>query len=342
MTTAEIVARTFFTAIVLYAVLGGADFGTGLWDLLGGSDSRGAPVRRLIDRSIGPVWEANHVWLIFILVVLWTAFPRVYTALVGALAIPMWLAGLGIVLRGAGFALRKHAPTVRHARAAGITFALSSLITPFFFGSIAGAVASGRVTIEGDTLGVGAALGATPLIGGTLAVLTCAFLAGVFLLADASRSDPQVAQQLSRNVLHVGVVTGAVALGAVFVLLDDAPTLANGLKTRAAPLVALSAIAGATTLALLARERYRLARPTAVLAVGSIVLGWGVAQFPWLLVDQVRIDDGAANETTLRALLVVSAVAGLLVVPSLVLLFALTQRSVTAAAPPDSPTENVL
>lgn len=339
ITAAELVAGAFFTAIVLYAVLGGADFGTGFWDLLGGSDSRGAPVRRLIDRSIGPVWEANHVWLIFILVVLWTAFPRVYTALVGALAIPLWLAGLGIVLRGAGFALRKHAPTVRHARAAGITFALSSAITPFFFGSIAGAVASGRVTMDGNTLGIGAALGATPLIGGTLAVLTCAFLAGVFLLADAERTDPPITEQLASKVLQVGVVTGGVALGAVFVLPNDAPTLATGLTTTAAPLVVVSALSGAATLALLIRKNYRLARPAAVIAVGSIVLGWGVAQFPWLLVDQVTIEDGAANPATLRALLVVTAAAVVLVLPSLALLFSLTQRSALPTdLPPDLPT----
>lgn len=329
MSSAEGVAAAMFIAIVLYAVLGGADFGTGFWDLLSGGDRRGAPIRRLIDQAIGPVWEANHVWLIFILVVLWTAFPAVYTALITALAIPMWLAGLGIVFRGAGFALRKYAPSLRHARLAGVTFALSSLITPFFFGSIAGAVASGRVTLDGTPLGLTAALGPTPLIGGVLAVLTCAFLAGVFLLADASRSQPDLTDQLARNVLVVGVVTGTVALGAVFVLRSDAPTLAEGLQTRAAALIVLSVAAGATTLSLVATRRYRQARAAAATAVGAIVAGWGVAQFPWILVDQVTINQGAANPATLQALLLVTAIAAVLVLPSLGLLFTLTQQRST-------------
>lgn len=327
MSSAEAVAAALFTAIVLYAVLGGADFGTGFWDLTSGNDQKGAPMRRLIDQSIGPVWEANHVWLIFILVVLWTAFPKVYTALLTALAIPLWLAGLGIVLRGAGFALRKYAPTMRHARLAGVTFALSSILTPFFFGSIAGAIASGRVSLTSEPLGITSALGPTPLIGGTLAVLTCAFLAGVFLLADASRTNnPELAKGLARNVLRIGLLTGAVALGAVFVLLEDAPTLSQGLTTRGAPLVALSALSGATTLWLLTKERYRHARVSAVTAVGSIVIGWGLAQFPWLLVDEITINQGAANPSTLTALLIVAAIAAVLVLPSLGLLFSLAQK----------------
>ena len=147
MSLADVVAIILFVGVIAYAVLGGADFGSGVWDLTAGDAEKGGRLRRVIDHAIGPVWEANHVWLIFVLVVLWTGFPDAFAALMRTLAIPFWLAGLGIVLRGAGFAFRKFAPDLRFARASGIVFAASSLITPFFLGAIAGAVASGRVPI---------------------------------------------------------------------------------------------------------------------------------------------------------------------------------------------------
>lgn len=177
MSLVDAVAAILFAAIVLYAVFGGADFGSGIWDLTAGSASDGGRLRRLIDHAIGPVWEANHVWLIFVLVFLWTGFPAAFAPLMRTLAVPFWLAGLGIVLRGAGFAFRKFSPSLRWAQVWGTIFALSSLITPFFLGAIAGAVASGRVPSRAPVDGSGPLwspwLNPTSVLGGVLAVLVC-------------------------------------------------------------------------------------------------------------------------------------------------------------------------
>ena len=145
MTAADAVGGILLAGITLYAVLGGADFGGGLWDLLAGPGPRHLAPRVLIDDSITPVWEANHVWLVFDLVIFWTAFPHAFAAVMTTLALPLWLAVAGIVLRGAGFAFRKEITEVRWRRVTGITFAFSSLVTPFFMGTVIGAIATGAV-----------------------------------------------------------------------------------------------------------------------------------------------------------------------------------------------------
>ena len=299
MSAADLVAVVMFTAVVLYATFGGADFGSGVWDLTAGNARRGAPLRQLVDHSIGPVWEANHVWLIFVLVFLWTGFPGPFADLMRALAIPLWLAGLGIVARGAGFAFRKFAPTLAWARTAGILFAVSSLLTPFFFGTIAGAIASGRVVSgRNATAGGGVAvwLGPTSILGGVLAVTTCTFLAGVLLSADArSLGRDDLAETLRRRSLIGGVVAGAVVVAGIPVLLTDDETLVDGLLGRALPLVIVSAVGGIITMVLLMRRREDLARLSAGIAVAAVVAGWGVAQYPWLLVDEVTIEEGAGS-----------------------------------------------
>ncbi len=327
MTVVDAVAAVMFAAIIVYAIFGGADFGSGVWDLLAGRGPRGARTRKLIDHAIGPVWEANHVWLIFVLVFLWTAFPRPFGALMRELSVPFWLAGLGIIMRAAGFALRKYAPSFTAARVAGATFALSSLVTPFFLGSIAGAVASGRVDPTETTRGV-SPLTLTSIVGGVLAVLTCTFLAGLFLTAEAERlGQHDLAEDLRRRSLVVGIVTGAAAMIAVVPLSVDAPTLADGLTGRAAPLMVTSGLSGAATLWLLHRGRIHHARITGVIAVGSVVAGWGVAQYPWLLVDHTTLAEGAGSRAALIGLLVASAAAALLVVPPLVYLFRLADSN---------------
>ncbi len=321
------VAAALFAGVVVYALLGGADFGSGFWDLTAGDAHRGGRLRVLVDHSIGPVWEANHVWLIYVLVLWWTAFPRTFAAVTTTLLWPLMLALLGIVLRGAAFAFRKFAGTLSQARLFGAVFAGASLITPLFLGAVAGAIASGRVPASGQGDPWRSWLHATSLFGGLIAVGTCAFLAGVFLTADAERSgDRDTAERLRTRVLGVGVVTGVVVLAALIPVRRDAPTLAQGLLGRALPLVLLSAACGAGTLGLLVVRRYRLARLTAAGAVGSVVLGWGVAQYPWLLVDQVTIADGAGARATLVGLLVVVALAAVVVLPAFAYLLWLTQQ----------------
>lgn len=320
------VAAALFTGVVVYAVLGGADFGSGFFDLTAGSARRGAEVRTLVDHSIGPVWEANHVWLIFVLVTWWTGFPETFAAAMQTLFLPLMLALVGIVLRGASFAFRKYAATLWQARLFGSVFASSSVVTPFFLGCVAGAIASGRVPADGEGDLVGSWTSPTSLFGGAIAVGTCAFLAGTFLTADAGRAGREdLAGALSRRTLAVGMATGLVVFAALFPLRTDAPTLFEGLSGRGLPLIVVSAVAGSASLLILATGRYALARFTAVGAVGSVVLGWGVAQYPWLLVDEVTITDGAGAPATLQGLLVAVAAAGVIVLPALGYLFRLTQ-----------------
>ncbi|MCW2767220.1 MAG: cytochrome ubiquinol oxidase subunit [Nocardioides sp.] len=327
MTLAVVVAAALFAGVVVYALFGGADFGSGFFDLTAGGAARGSELRTLIDRSIGPVWEANHVWLIYVLVMWWTGFPTAFAATMSTLFVPLILALLGIVLRGASFAFRKYSATLAQARLFGIVFAGSSLITPFFFGAVAGAVASGRVPASGQGDVWSSWLTPTSLFGGVIAVGTCAFLAGVFLTADADRGgNAALAEGLRRRTLGVGVVTGAVVFAALVPIRHDAPTLAAGLEGRAAPLVVVSGLAGAGTLVLILRRRYAVARLTAAVAVATVVLGWGVGQYPWMLVDQVTIADAAGASATLTGLLIVVALAVVVVLPALAYLLWLTQQ----------------
>ena len=238
------------------------------------------------------------------------------------LAIPFWLVGLGIVLRGSGFAFRKFAPTLQAARLAGIVFAGSSLFTPFFLGTIAGAIASGRVGagIEDEVIW----LSPTSILGGLLATGTCSFLAAVFLTEEAERlGDSELTEDLRKKSLISGSVTGVISLLGVSVLASDAPTLFDGLTGRGAPEILIAAVAGSFTMIMLAQGYTRRARLSAVVAVATVVIGWGFAQYPWLLVDNVTIADGAGHPATLTALLIASAIAAVVITPALILLYRL-------------------
>ena len=320
-----VAAVVLFTGVVAYAVLGGADYGAGFWDLTAGGTARGAAPRRLIDHTLAPVWEANHVWLIFCLVMLWTAFPPAFAAIMTTLYVPLGLAALGIVVRGCGFAFRKVVVNTPQQRAAGAAFAASSVITPFFLGTVAGAIASGRVPSRGSGNPVTGWLNPTSLLGGVLAVIACAFVAAVFLASEANRlGDADLEAWYRRRARSGAVVTGTVALAGTAVLRADAPHLLHGLLTRGLPLLVLSAGCGVASLVL--RGRPRLSQAVAVGAAGSVVLGWGVAQYPYLLGTHLRIGEAAAPGPTLWALTVVAGAAVLAVVPAFTLLFVLLER----------------
>lgn len=332
MTLEVVVAAALFIGVITYALFGGADFGSGFYDLTAGGSLKGAELRTLIDHSIGPVWEANHVWLIYVLVMWWTAFPATFAAAMTTLFVPMLLALVGIVLRGASFAFRKYSATLAQARLYGAIFAGSSVITPFFLGAVAGAIASGRVPADGEGDRFASWLTPTSIFTGVIAVGTCAFLAGVFLVAESARQDrTALTDTLRRRTLVVGVVTGIVVFAALIPVTRDAPTLSEGLTGRAAPLLVASGLAGLATLVLLVRRRYSLGRVTAAVAVGTVVAGWGVGQYPWLLVDEVRIEDAAGASATLSALMVAVALAAVLVLPALAYLYWLTQSERWAA-----------
>jgi cytochrome bd ubiquinol oxidase subunit II len=331
---ADLAAALLFLGVVAYAILGGADFGSGVWDLLAGDARQGAHLRSQIDRSIGPVWEANHVWLVYVLVFLWTGFPTAFGAIMSTLFVPWLLVGLGIVMRGGAFAFRKFSSSVREAQLHGIVFATSSLITPFFLGMIAGAIASGRVPADGTGDVWRSWTGPTSWVGGVLAVLTVSFLAATFLAADAERGGRHaLADDIGAKALWSGVVTGAAALAAAVAIELDAETLADGLHSRALLLVVGSAAAGMATLVLLKRRRWALARLTAVAAVGAIVVGWGVAQYDWILVDELTIDQAAGARATLIGLVIVFVAAAVTAVPAMIWLFVLVNQDEWQAEP---------
>lgn len=323
---AEAVAAILFAGVVIYAVFGGADYGCGLWDLTAGGDRRGAPIRAQIDRSLGPVWEANHVWLIFVLVYLWSGFPRAFAAVMTTLAVPFALAGLGIVFRGGAFVFRKSSATMAQARLHGAVFAVASVVTPFFLGAIAGGVAGGRVPLDGgDPLT--SWTGPLSIVGGVLAVLTCSFLAATLLASDAAKAgDAALAGAFGRRALLAGAVTGAVALVAALTIESSAPELADGLHGRAAPLVVVSAVGGLASLLDLRAGRWSRARVGAAVAVAAVVAGWGVAQYPAVLVGSADIDDVAGDPDTMTALVVVVVLAAVTVLPALLWLYRLVQR----------------
>ena len=327
MNLADVAAGLMFLGVVAYAILGGADFGSGVWDLLAGDAEEGAHLRSQIDRSIGPVWEANHVWLIYILVFLWTGFPTAFGAIMTTLFIPWLLVGLGIVLRGGAFAFRKFSSSLAEARLHGIVFAVSSVVTPFFLGMIAGAVASGRVPADGTGDLWRSWTGPTSWVGGALAVLTVSFLAATFLAADAARGGRNdLAEKIGGKALWAGIIAGGASLAAAVTLELDAKTLANGLHGRGLVLVAASAIAGMASLVLLKQRRWGLARLTAVAAVGAIVVGWGVAQYPDILVDEMTIDQAAGARSTLIGLIIVFGFAAVTAVPAMAWLFVLVNQ----------------
>lgn len=333
MTTA--VAGVLLAAIVLYGVFGGADFGTGLWDLTAGGAQRGARPRALIDHAIGPVWEANHTWLIFCLVVLWTGFPAAFAALMTTLYIPLGIAAFGIVLRGSGFAFRKVSMRTAEQRLNGIAFASSSVLTPFCFGAVAGGIASGRVPSGGKGDPVTSWLNPTGVLAGVLAVLTSGYLAAVFLIAEARREGaPDLEWWSRRRAVLAGLTAGITALVGLFVLDADANRLWTRMLHVGWPLVAVSAAAGAAALLTTAvptlRARPTVVRPLGALAVAAILAGWGVAQYPYLLGTHLDLHAAAAPLATMAALGVVTVLAVLLVVPSLAWLLWLTHRGALA------------
>jgi cytochrome d ubiquinol oxidase subunit II len=327
------VAVVLFLCVTAYAIFGGADFGSGFWDLFAGNAEQGARPRAVIEHAIAPVWEANHVWLVFVFVVLWTGFPEAFASITLTLFVPLALAALGIVLRGSGFAFRKEVKRTSSRRNFGAAFAASSVLVPYFMGAVAGAIASGRVP-AGGTAGDpwSSWINATSILGGVLAVAVCAFLAAVFLIWDAARlGDSAMVEYYRRRAVATSVVAGLIALAGIVVLHDDAKYVFDGLTSRALALVIVSAICGVGTLILLVRESHRAARVLAIGAVASVVIAWGVAQWPYMLPTSLKVSQAAAPDAALGAVLVVFGIAVVVIVPSFGLLYMLDQKSLLEA-----------
>ena len=227
--------------LALYTILGGADFGAGLWQLTTlvapgrtpAARERAKQVREHAHHSMGPVWEANHVWLIFVLTVTWTAYPGAFGAIASTLAVPLLLAGIGVIFRGAAYALRAGTERPRELVLIDSAFSLASFLTPFALGTVVGAVASGRVPL-GNAAGslFGSWLNPTSLLVGVLAVALAAYMAAVYLAADGARHDePELAERFRTRALIVGVLAGAIALGGLPILHSDAHRLFERLLT---------------------------------------------------------------------------------------------------------------
>lgn len=345
----EIPMAFILAGLTAYTVLAGADFGAGLWTLLaGGGPASRAAIRDHARHAMGPVWEANHVWLIFVLVVCWTAYPLVFGSIMSTLAIPVFLAAVGIILRGASYALRGQLEAARGRHPIENLFALSSILTPFTLGTVVGGIASGRVPV-GNAAGdpVTSWLNPTSVVIGGLAVATGGYLAAVYLAADAHRLGERTLEvDFRARALGSGLCAGGLALAALAVVHSDAPALFQGLTSDGGiAAVGVSAAAGLTTLFLVWRRRFGPARASAALAVAAIVAGWALAQRPRVL-PGLTIDQAAASRSSLLATIIAVACGAVLLVPSLLLLFRLVLRGrldpaatpgATVPAPPRAP-----
>jgi cytochrome bd ubiquinol oxidase subunit II len=323
MSLAEVPVVLILIGLAAYTVLAGAGFGAGFWELLPGGRERDHA-----HHAMGPVWEANHVWLIFVIVVCWTAYPTAFGSIASTLAVPLLIAALGIIMRGTTYALRSATSTPREERIVQVLFAVSSILTPFALGTVIGGIASGRVPV-GNAAGSlwSSWLNLTSITIGALAVATAAYLAAVYLAADAvRRGQADLERSYRARALVMAVVAGALALLGLVVVHHDAHRIWDGLTSGSGlGAVIVSALAGCGTMLLVLRSRYEWARVSAAVAVAAIVAGWGLAQRPQLL-PGLTIEQAAAGRSTLIALLVSLAIGALVLVPSLALLFTLVLR----------------
>jgi cytochrome d ubiquinol oxidase subunit II len=328
MTLADLVAAVMLLSLVIYVLFGGADFGGGVWDLLA-SGPRAALQRRVIEAAIAPIWEANHVWLILVIVLLFSAFPVAYAAASTALHIPLAALLLGIVARGSAFVFRHYSrPSDRVQRRWGRVFAVASVVTPVFLGVTLGAISAGRLRVRDGvpTSGfVAPWLGGFQLAVGLFTLALCAFLAAVYLIDETD--DRALQDDFRRRALASGVAVAALALACGVAAPGSARPLFGSWWSWPLQLVTGAAAVGAFV-SLLARRR-RAARAFAVAQVALIVLGWGAAQHPYLIVPDVTIDGAAAPRRTLELLLATLAAGAALLLPSLALMLRVFKRRAT-------------
>jgi cytochrome d ubiquinol oxidase subunit II len=320
-----LVAGVMLLSLTFYALMGGADYGGGVWDLL--ATGRRAPKQRaLIADAIGPIWEANHVWLILVVVLLFTAFPPAFTAIMTALHIPLTLLLIGIVLRGAAFTFRAYdSQDDAVQRRWGAVFAVASTFTPVMLGVCIGAIASGRITVEGGVVTSGF-FGAwlTPFawaVGGlTLALF--AFLAAVYLTLEAA-GDQALQHDFQRRALWAALAVGALALLVYLLSVEGAPRIREGISGTwwALPLQLATAATALGALWSLYTRCFRLARLLAAAQVALILWGWALAQFPYLVEPHITIQGAAAPPITLNLLLGALVAGAVILIPSLAVLY---------------------
>lgn len=340
MTPEMLVAGVMLAALAIYTLTAGADFGGGVWDLLA-SGPRRAAQRRLIYTAIAPIWEANHVWLILLVVLLFVCFPPAFAAVSTALHVPLTLMLIGVVLRGSAFVFRAYDPRPGvGARRWSRVFEVSSLITPITLGVVLGALgggfevdpASGRVATDF----VAQWLAPFPFAVGLFTLCLFAYLAAVYLAVEAG--DPALRDDFRARGLASGVAVGGAALLAYLVAGEGAPRLHAGLSLSAwaLPLHLATGAAATGALACLALRRHRTARLLAMVQVALIVGGWALAQYPYLAAPGYTIAGSAAPRAVTVPVLVALAAGGVVLVPALAYLFAVFKRRA-----PDTLTERV-
>jgi cytochrome d ubiquinol oxidase subunit II len=327
--------------VALYTVLAGADFGAGFWQLVAGRGEHADRVREHAHHSLAPVWEANHVWLIFVLTVFWTAYPKAFGSIASTLAVVLTGALLGIIFRGAAYALRTGAFSARESSVIDTIFSLSSVLTPFTLGAAVGAIATNRVPV-GNASGhlFSSWLNGTSIFIGILAVVSCAYLAAVYLAADAARDgQPELERSFRLRALGAGVVAGALSVGGIFIVnADNHPLFHSLMSGRALAGVVVSFVAGLATLALVYGRRYEPARYGAALAVAAVVAGWALSRWPTIL-PGLTVHQAAAGHDTLVWVIAAVLGGGAILFPSLGLLFRLAVTGRFRASEIEAPQE---
>ncbi len=308
--------------VVAYGVLAGADFGGGIWDLVA-RGPRKEEQRRAIASAMAPVWEANHVWLIFVIVVLFGGFPAAYSALSTALFVPFHLVLVGITLRGVAFVFRAYGPRSQ-VRPWGAVFGASSSVTPLLLGIALGAVSDGGIRVEHGITTVASWLSAWSLATGALALSLCAYLAAVFL---TNETEGELREDFRLRALVAGGVVVAFSVLALPLAVAKAPHLAGALwSARAFPVLGVGAAASLTSGFSLLRRRFRLARASATVQVALLLLGWGLAQYPYLVYPDVTIDGAGGSAVTQSFMLATLPFGAVVLGPSLWLLFRVFKR----------------
>ena len=327
-----IIAAAMISALTIYALLGGADYGGGVWDLF--AFGKRAPAQQaLIADAIGPVWEANHVWLILVIVALFTAFPPAFAAISTALHIPLTLLLIGIVLRGTTFTFRAH--DVKRddvQRRWSLVFSIASIITPLLLGIVLGAIASGTIRVENGVVVSGflkSWLAPFPIGVGFFALSLFAFLAAVYLTVEASENELQ--DDFRLRALIAGIAVGILALTVFILAGTGAPTVRAGISRSwwALALHLGTAVVAVGAFYTLWTRKYRVARICAVAQVTLILVGWALAQFPYLVEPDMTIYSAAAPRATLQLLFVALAAGVLVLFPSYYYLFRIFKRSLT-------------
>jgi cytochrome d ubiquinol oxidase subunit II len=318
--TADLLGATILVALVLYALLGGADLGGGIWDLFA-SGPRKEAQRAAIEHAIGPIWEANHVWLVLVVVVLFTGFPPAFAAISIALFVPLVLLLLGIVLRGAAFTFRTYEREGDRAQARwGLVFSSSSVVAPVLLGVVVGALASGRLRVAAQGQEPFVWFAPFPLSTGLLAAALFAFVSAAYLAVE---TEGALRDDFRRRAIGAGIAVFLCAALAGALSSREAPIVFAGLTRRAwsLPFHVATGAAAVAAFALLRAGRVRGARAAAVAQVALVVLGWGASQYPYLVVPDLTLASASAPRATQVALLWALAGGGVLLFPALYVLF---------------------